>query len=59
MDSELKNNMLKTGTTVLGIVCKDGIVMGADRRVTAGTLIMNKDFQKVSMPSVVEPQKQD
>ncbi|NCN99059.1 hypothetical protein COU62_01490 [Candidatus Pacearchaeota archaeon CG10_big_fil_rev_8_21_14_0_10_35_219] len=48
MDSELKNNMLKTGTTVLGIVCKDGIVMGADRRVTAGTLIMNKDFQKVS-----------
>ncbi len=36
MDQELKNSILKTGTTILGIVCKDGIVMASDRQVTAG-----------------------
>ncbi|RLG11953.1 proteasome subunit beta [Candidatus Pacearchaeota archaeon] len=48
MDTELKNSILKTGTTVLGIVCKDGIVMAADRQVTAGTIVMNKNFPKVN-----------
>ena len=48
MDAELKDSIMKTGTTILGIVCKDGIVMAADRRVTAGqSLIMNKDYAKV------------
>ena len=47
MDQELKNS-IKTGTTILGIVCKDGVVMAADRRVTAGQgLILGKDFKKV------------
>jgi len=46
MDEELKNNLLKTGTTILGIVCKDGIVMASDRQSTAGNLIMNKNSQK-------------
>lgn len=47
MDKELKDSILKTGTTVLGIVCKDGIIMAADRQVTAGNIVMNKDTQKV------------
>jgi proteasome beta subunit len=47
MDAELKNSILKTGTTILGIVCKDGIVMAADRRATAGTIIMGKNEEKV------------
>lgn len=47
MDTDLKNSIMQTGTTILGIVCKDGIVMGADRRVTAGHLIMSKKEQKV------------
>jgi len=47
MDNELKNSILKTGTTVLGIVCKDGIVMAADRQVTAGTIVMSKNTPKV------------
>ena len=47
MDQELKNSILKTGTTVLGIVCKDGIVMAADRQVTAGNIVMNKNTPKV------------
>jgi len=48
MNEELKNSILKTGTSILGIVCKDGIVMAADRRVTAGNLIVSKTFKKVN-----------
>ena len=48
MDEDLKKNILKTGTTILGIVCKDGIVMAADRQVTAGhSYVMRKDEKKV------------
>ena len=47
MDAELKNSILKTGTTILGIVCKDGIVMAADRQVTAGNIVMSKNERKV------------
>jgi proteasome beta subunit len=47
MDNELKKQILKTGTSILGIVCKDGIVMAADRQVTAGNIVMNKKENKV------------
>lgn len=46
MDQELKNSILKTGTTILGIVCKDGVVMASDRQSTAGNIVMNKDSEK-------------
>jgi proteasome beta subunit len=38
---------LKTGTTTLGIVCKDGVVLAADKRATAGGFIAAKDVDKV------------
>ncbi len=47
MDSELKNQILKSGTTIVGIVCKNGVVMAADRQSTAGTIIMDKDSEKI------------
>jgi len=47
MDEELKKSILKTGTTILGIVCKDGVVMAADRQITAGNFVMSKDEKKV------------
>ena len=47
MDQELKDSILKTGTTILGIVCRDGVVMAADRQTTAGNLVVNKSKQKV------------
>ena len=47
MDKEIENHVLKSGTSILGIVCKDGIVMGGDRRATAGNLIMSKNEKKV------------
>lgn len=38
----------KTGTTNVGIVCKDGIVLAADRKVTlGGAIVASKKFQKV------------
>lgn len=48
MDEELKKNILKTGTSLVGIVCKEGIVMAGDRKTTAGgQIVMNKNKQKV------------
>jgi len=38
---------LKTGTTTIAIKCKDGIVLAADRRATAGNFIVNKDTTKI------------
>lgn len=46
-NQDLTQNFLKSGTTLLGIVCKDGIVMGADRQSTAGNLVVGKNIQKV------------
>ncbi|MDP3728584.1 MAG: proteasome subunit beta [bacterium] len=37
----------KHGTTTLGMICKDGVVMAADRRATAGYLIAHKKTTKV------------
>src|SRR3989344_8739978 len=48
MDEELKNSVLKTGTSILGIVCKDGVVMAGDRQVTGGqSIVMDKNYQKI------------
>lgn len=46
MNTDL-TNMLKSNTSLVGIVCKDGIVMGADRRATAGSIVMSKNSKKV------------
>jgi len=46
MDEKLEKT-LKTGTTTIGIVCKDGIVLAAERRATAGYFIAEKDIEKV------------
>lgn len=42
---------LKTGTTTIGIVCKDGVVLAADKRATAGNLIVDKKAEKVHIIS--------
>ncbi|MBU0977650.1 MAG: hypothetical protein KKD18_04495, partial [Nanoarchaeota archaeon] len=47
INSEISSNMLKSNTSLVGIVCKEGIVLGADRRVTAGTLVMDKSYAKI------------
>ncbi len=49
MDEDLKKNIMTTGTSLVGIVCKNGVVMAGDRRTTAGGIVMNKDKLKVDM----------
>lgn len=34
MNEEIAKVVLKTGTVTIGLVCKDGVVLGADRRVS-------------------------
>ncbi len=43
----MDHNVKKTGTTTLGIVCKDGLVMAADKKATAGHMIVDKKTQKI------------
>jgi proteasome beta subunit len=47
MEEELKNSILKTGTSILGIVCADGVVIAADRQVSAGNIVVGKNFNKI------------
>jgi proteasome beta subunit len=43
----MEQDIKKTGTTTLGLVCKDGIILAADRRATAGHFIAAKKVEKV------------
>jgi proteasome beta subunit len=42
-------NQLKTGTTTVGLTCKDGIVLAADMRATAGNMIVDKRAEKLHL----------
>jgi len=39
--------LTKTGTTILGIVCKEGVVIATETRATMGTLIAHKETKKL------------
>ncbi len=43
----MNKDLLKTGTTTVGIVCKDGIVLAADRRASAGYMVADKKTRKI------------
>ncbi len=38
---------VKKGTTTVGVVCKDGVVLAADKRASAGYLVANNKTDKV------------
>ncbi|MEE9525944.1 MAG: proteasome subunit beta [Candidatus Woesearchaeota archaeon] len=42
-----EHKQLKTGTTTVGLVCKEGLVLAADRRATAGYFLADKKVEKV------------
>jgi proteasome beta subunit len=48
---EMKNQIKKTGTTTIGLVCKDGVILASDRRATMGYYIANKKTPKIHMIS--------
>jgi len=37
----------KTGTTIVGLIFKDGIVLGADTRATEGSIVADKNCEKI------------
>lgn len=54
MDSNANTHLLlsetmvtKTGTTIVGIRCRDGVVLGADTRSTSGSHVMCKNVHKI------------
>jgi len=38
---------MKTGTTIVGMVCKDAVVLGADTRATTGPIVADKNCEKI------------
>lgn len=44
-DEEIKK--IKTGTTTVGIVCKDAVVLAAERKATMGYMVASKDTPKI------------
>ena len=46
-NKEASNEVMKTGTTTLGIICKDGVVLAADMRATSGNFIVTKRISKI------------
>ncbi len=42
-----QTNYMKTGTTTMGVVCKDGVVLATDRRATSGSFIADNRAQKI------------
>ena len=45
----MEDKTLKTGTSTVAIMCKDGIVIAADKRTTAGSFVYRKDAKKLEM----------
>lgn len=44
--SDMQKHFHKTGTTIVGIICKDGVIIAADTRSTADH-IAEKNTQKI------------
>ena len=42
----MEKEQFRKGTTTVGIVCKDGVILAADKRATAG-FVVNKHTQKI------------
>jgi len=42
-----KPEIRKTGTTTIGIICRDGAVLAAEKKSTLGYLVASKDSEKI------------
>jgi proteasome beta subunit len=47
MDTMQPENAKKTGTTTVGLICKEGVILASDRRATMGYFIASKDIDKI------------
>jgi len=44
---EEKPEIKKTGTTTVGLICKDGVVLAAEKKSTLGYLVASKESEKI------------
>lgn len=47
LDQEQLEKMLQSGTTTVGIIIKDGVIMGTESQATAGYTVASKQAQKL------------
>ena len=47
LNTNLKHKYKKTGTTIVGTIFKDGVVLGADTRATEGPIVADLDCMKI------------
>ncbi len=47
VDSDTINKLALKGTTTIGVVCKDGVILASDTRVTMGLYVAHKHGKKV------------
>ncbi|MBD3397939.1 archaeal proteasome endopeptidase complex subunit beta [Candidatus Micrarchaeota archaeon] len=48
MEETKADQVKKTGTTTVGLVCKDAVVLASDKRATMGYYIASKDVLKIA-----------
>jgi len=46
-DIEKMKELRKTGTTTVGLICKEGVVLGTERKSTMGYLVASKESKKL------------
>lgn len=47
-ESTINAEILKTGTTTVGLVCKDGVCLATDKRATGGLFVASKTAEKLN-----------
>src|SRR3989344_318221 len=47
MDNRQRQKIKQTGTTTVGMVCKDCVVLAAESKSTLGYLVASKEAQKI------------
>ncbi|MEM2118105.1 MAG: archaeal proteasome endopeptidase complex subunit beta [Candidatus Bathyarchaeia archaeon] len=46
-NSDLEKRLVMKGTTTIGVVCKDGVILASDTRVTMGFYVAHKHGKKI------------
>jgi proteasome beta subunit len=46
-NNDLTNRLVLRGTTTIGVVCKDGVILASDTRVTMGFYVAHKHGKKI------------
>lgn len=47
MDNDVTDRLALKGTTTIGVVCKDGVILASDTRVTMGFYVAHKHGKKI------------